>query len=61
MTRRPESFNEVAALYDQARPIYPQEVIDDLLVLTGAQVGDQVLEIGCGTGQMTGRSKDQGD
>jgi SAM-dependent methyltransferase len=53
MTRRPESFNEVAALYDQARPLYPQEVIDDLLVLTGAQVGDHVLEIGCGTGQMT--------
>jgi SAM-dependent methyltransferase len=53
MTRRPESFNEVAALYDKARPLYPQAVIDDLLALSGAQAGDRVLEIGCGTGQIT--------
>jgi SAM-dependent methyltransferase len=53
MTRRPESFDEVAALYEQARPLYPQALIDDLFALTGAQAGDYVLEIGCGTGQMT--------
>jgi SAM-dependent methyltransferase len=53
MARRPESFNEVAALYDRARPLYPQAVIDDLFALTAAQVGDHILEIGCGTGQMT--------
>lgn len=53
MTRRPESFNEVAALYDQARPLYPDAMIDDLFALTGLQPGDQVLEIGCGTGQIT--------
>jgi SAM-dependent methyltransferase len=53
MTRRPESFNEVAALYDEARPLYPQAVIDDLFALTGARPGNRVLEIGCGTGQIT--------
>lgn len=53
MTRRPDSFNEVAALYDAARPLYPPAVLDDLVALTGIQPGDKVLEIGCGTGQIT--------
>jgi SAM-dependent methyltransferase len=53
MTRRPDSFNEVAALYDTARPRYPHAVLDDLVALTGSQPGDRVLEIGCGTGQFT--------
>ncbi len=53
MPRRPESFNEVADLYDRARPLYPQELIDDLFILTGIRSGDRILEIGSGTGQIT--------
>ncbi len=53
MTRRPDSFNSVASLYDAARPLYPDAVLDDLVALTSLQPGDHVLEIGCGTGQIT--------
>jgi SAM-dependent methyltransferase len=53
MTRRPESFNEVADLYERARPLYPQELVEDLFTLTGIQPGHRVLEIGSGTGQIT--------
>jgi SAM-dependent methyltransferase len=60
MPRRPDSFNEVAALYDAARPRYPDTILDDLVALTGIQPGDRVLEIGCGTGQITVPLADRG-
>jgi SAM-dependent methyltransferase len=53
MPRRPDSFDAVAAIYDAARPLYPNAVLDDLVALTGLQPADRVLEIGCGTGQLT--------
>ena len=49
---RKRSFNRNAALYDRARPSYPEELFDDLVRLTGAGHG-RVLEIGPGTGQAT--------
>ena len=47
------TFDEVAELYEQARPGYPQPLADDLVELAGAGPGTSVLEIGCGTGQLT--------
>ncbi len=45
-------FDEVADLYDAARPGYPAELIEAVLsVLQGTQ--KRILEIGCGTGQAT--------
>jgi trans-aconitate methyltransferase len=41
------SFGGVAALYDQARPSYPPELIDDLMALGPRRV----LDVGCGTGK----------
>lgn len=51
--RRRESFDEVAELYEAARPGYPQPLIDDLLSLTAVGPKSRVLEIGPGTGQLT--------
>lgn len=53
LTHRAETFNQVAALYDRARPPYPQALLDDLIALTGIQAGDHILEIGSGTGHFT--------
>ena len=42
-----ETFDTVAELYATARPSYPDEIVDAL------PVGDDVLEVGCGAGQLT--------
>ena len=50
---RRTTFNDVAELYDRARPGYPAAVFDALEELAGIGPGCRVLEIGCGTGQAT--------
>jgi SAM-dependent methyltransferase len=51
--RRRESFDEVADLYDRARPGYPDPLLADLWALAGLSSDSRVLEIGPGTGQLT--------
>ena len=61
MTRLPEStarsygkvFDEIAAEYDRHRPAYPDELIDQACRVAGIGSGDHVLEVGCGSGQLT--------
>jgi SAM-dependent methyltransferase len=48
-----ETFDAIPELYDEARPLYPEELFDDLAVLADLVTGRNVLEIGCGTGQAT--------
>jgi len=46
-------FNEVAGEYDRHRPTYPDALINQACELAGIGPGDPVLQIGCGTGQLT--------
>jgi len=46
-------FNEVAVEYDRNRPTYPDALVDQACELAGIADGDRVLEVGCGTGQLT--------
>ena len=48
-----ETFDQVAELYDRARPGYPRAVFDDLVALAEQHAGGPIDEIGCGTGQAT--------
>ena len=61
MTRLPGStarrygqvFDEIAAEYDRHRPAYPDELVDQACQVAGIGSGDHVLEVGCGSGQLT--------
>jgi len=48
-----QTFDEVALLYNEARPRYPEELFSSLVQATGLQPGSRLLEIGPGTGQAT--------
>jgi SAM-dependent methyltransferase len=47
------TFDEVAALYNIARPRYPDKLFEKLIAATGLQPHSKLLEIGPGTGQAT--------
>jgi SAM-dependent methyltransferase len=46
-------FDTVADLYDELRPSYPAQLVDDVVAISGLTPGGRILEIGAGTGQAT--------
>ena len=47
------TFNTAPTLYEDVRPGYPEELIQDILDLSGLNDGSSILEVGCGTGKAT--------
>ena len=46
-------FDAAAQLYDEVRPRYPEEIVEHIIAFAALPVHARVLEVGCGTGQMT--------
>lgn len=51
--RRRLTFDAVADLYQSTRRGYPSELLEQIVATAGVGDGSQVLEVGCGTGQLT--------
>ena len=47
------SFDQVAALYERARPTYPDEAVDWLAERLRIGASSTVLDLGAGTGKLT--------
>jgi SAM-dependent methyltransferase len=47
------TFDTAAASYADARPTYPEELLEALVAATGVGPGSRLLEVGCGPGTAT--------
>lgn len=47
------TFDAVASLYDEVRPGYPDSIVEAIIELARLPAAGRILEIGCGTGQIT--------
>lgn len=54
------SFDVVADLYDDARPDYPHQLIEDIISISKIASNGFILEVGSGSGQATAAFADKG-
>jgi SAM-dependent methyltransferase len=47
------TFDAVASLYDEVRPGYPDAIVEAIIERSGLPSAGRILEVGCGTGQIT--------
>ncbi len=47
------TFDQVASVYNTARPDYPETLIEDVVLYADLKQNDRIVEVGCGTGQAT--------
>ena len=50
-TKLKTTFNTAATLYEEVRPGYPEELVQDVIDLSDLGSHSRILEIGCGTGK----------
>ena len=48
-------FDGIAERYEAVRPGYPAHVVESVITAAGLGPGAEILEVGCGTGQLTER------
>lgn len=55
-----EPYKGIAGIYEEIRPSYPEELIQDIIRKTNLKPEDRLLEIGAGTGKATLQFADKG-
>jgi SAM-dependent methyltransferase len=60
MTKKIEPYKDIALIYDEVRPSYPEELIQDIITTTALKTSDRILEIGAGTGKATVQFAEKG-
>ncbi|MBH1939742.1 class I SAM-dependent methyltransferase [Mobilitalea sibirica] len=60
MIKKIEPYKDIALIYEQVRPSYPAQLIQDIIAATNIGLNSRLLEIGAGTGKATVQLAEKG-